>query len=145
MPDRVVLTCKICGESEPHGVRNNGYPQSRCMKCQRAYSRQHYQSNKTQHNARRVQNRYGEAKAKRSVIDARKSVPCMDCGVRFPSYVMDFDHREPRRKLFEISGSEYRFTLEVIIAEMDKCDVVCSNCHRIRTHNQRNPPHNLGV
>lgn len=68
-----------------------------------------------------------------AIIKAFKDRPCADCGQRFPRFVMDCDHREGTTKTLEISKgllvSEARLR-----TEMDKCDVVCANCHRIRTH-----------
>lgn len=75
--------------------------------------------------------RYLENATKIRVI---KDVPCKDCGQRFPYYVMDFDHVRGEKK-FVISGATCDYwptTLE----EIEKCDVVCSNCHRIRTHSR---------
>ncbi len=71
----------------------------------------------------------------RALIDELKSVPCADCGVEYPPYVMDFDHRDPNTKLFRVSSRTHHST-EKLCAEIAKCDVVCSNCHRIRTHNE---------
>lgn len=73
-------------------------------------------------------------KNRRAIIDDLKSVPCMDCGISYPTYVMDFDHRE--KKSFTIGDSRYTHGLPAIVAEAAKCDVVCSNCHRVRTHNK---------
>jgi hypothetical protein len=55
---------------------------------------------------------------------------------RFPYWVMDFDHRPGVRKRGNISAMarDPRYTIEDIIAEIKKCDVVCANCHRTRTH-----------
>lgn len=68
-----------------------------------------------------------------SLLQKLKSVPCQDCGKSYPTYVMDFDHRDPSQKKFEIA---HRKTLseENLLAEIAKCDIVCANCHRIRTH-----------
>ena len=55
--------------------------------------------------------------------------PCLDCRQHYPSYVMDFDHvRGAKRK--DISSLT---TLTSVKAEMQKCDLVCANCHRERT------------
>lgn len=61
--------------------------------------------------------------------------PCDDCGESFPPYVMDFDHRDPSKKLFAITtGSSYLRSREKLIAEIEKCDIVCANCHALRTY-----------
>ena len=73
---------------------------------------------------------------KMQVINTAKSVPCMDCGVSYPPYVMDFDHRDPSLKTTNVSRMKTR-SIELIQEEIAKCDVVCANCHRERTHGKR--------
>jgi hypothetical protein len=61
--------------------------------------------------------------------------PCDDCGQSFPPYVMDFDHRDPGKKLFAITtGSAHLMSREKLITEIEKCDIVCVNCHALRTY-----------
>ena len=75
--------------------------------------------------------------AQMDLIRTAKSRPCTDCGRTYPYYVMDFDHVRGA-KAFAIghaNGGGYSTTR--VIEEMAKCDVVCSNCHRIRTHQRR--------
>lgn len=57
----------------------------------------------------------------------------MDCGKSYPSYVMDFDHREQDKKKFEISTFGTKCA-ERVLSEIQKCDLVCANCHRVRTY-----------
>lgn len=59
---------------------------------------------------------------------------CMDCGLR-PKYaqVLEFDHRPDETKLFHVSDRMTSGTMESMLAEIAKCDIVCANCHRIRT------------
>jgi hypothetical protein len=63
-----------------------------------------------------------------------KDSPCADCGVRYPYYVMDFDHvnGEKDRDISRLANAPV--SLPRLIAELDKCELVCSNCHRERTH-----------
>lgn len=70
--------------------------------------------------------------ANQAYVNRVKSVPCADCRRRYPPYVMDFDHVRGR-KMFQIGGSLH-LSLKRIKAEVAKCDVVCANCHRERTH-----------
>jgi hypothetical protein len=75
--------------------------------------------------------------AKVRIIQDDKQRPCVDCGVSYPYFVMDHDHRNPAEKSFSLSWAHVgraAITIDMIKAELDKCDVVCSNCHRIRTH-----------
>jgi hypothetical protein len=62
---------------------------------------------------------------------------CMDCGLIIDERTIvciDFDHRDPQLKSFTISQRMGRGHISDLIAEMDKCDAVCRNCHAIRTH-----------
>lgn len=58
---------------------------------------------------------------------------CMDCGGSFPPECMDLDHRD-REEKFRAVGEMGRYSFVRVREEVAKCDVVCANCHRIRTH-----------
>ena len=75
------------------------------------------------------------AERRKIVIDA-KSQPCADCGIQYPYYVMDFDHRDGALKVFPLN-SVHRISMKAVLCEIAKCDVVCANCHRERTHRRR--------
>jgi hypothetical protein len=66
-----------------------------------------------------------------------KSSPCADCGGVFDPECMDFDHRPGTQKFKSVSHLK-QYTLERVRAEVGKCDVVCANCHRLRTKARRN-------
>jgi hypothetical protein len=68
-------------------------------------------------------------------LEDQRSNPCVDCGDKYPSCCMDFHHRDPLTKSFGISDGITRYARATIVAEIAKCDLVCSNCHRIR-HNR---------
>lgn len=74
--------------------------------------------------------------AQRDVIRAAKDRPCADCNTRYPFYVMDLDHRPDEEKLHVVNKMPGRFGIDKIKDEISKCDVVCSNCHRERTHSR---------
>lgn len=61
---------------------------------------------------------------------------CVDCGYADSPVALDFDHRDPATKSFQISGNSTR-SYAALEAEIAKCDVVCANCHRIRTESHR--------
>lgn len=68
------------------------------------------------------------------IVAEAKARPCADCGGTFPTCVMDFDHVRGV-KLFDIGArSRVHVSKPKLLLEIAKCDVVCSNCHRIRTH-----------
>jgi len=69
----------------------------------------------------------------RQIIDNLKDSACVDCGGKFPPYCMDFDHRNPSDKIGNIAHMLHA-PIDLLLTEIEKCDIVCSNCHRIRSH-----------
>jgi hypothetical protein len=70
---------------------------------------------------------------RREIIREAKNKPCKDCGGSFPPYVMDFDHTRGIKR-FDISQAIGSGKSDAkILKEIKKCDVICSNCHRIRS------------
>jgi hypothetical protein len=70
----------------------------------------------------------------------KASVPCMDCGRKFPHYVMEFDHvyqTKPRQKpIATMTGLSWLTIQEAMML----CHIVCANCHRIRTWRRNQQP-----
>jgi len=69
----------------------------------------------------------------------KEAHPCMDCGNYWPYYVMQFDHRPGEVKFMDVSQMVLRYPAEAVWTEIAKCDLVCANCHFIRTHNRGGP------
>jgi hypothetical protein len=80
---------------------------------------------------------------RRAIIREAKDRPCVDCGQSYPWYVMDFDHVRGQ-KLANISAAAFSWSVPKLLEEMAKCDVVCSNCHRVRTFERLDKPDRLG-
>jgi hypothetical protein len=73
------------------------------------------------------------------ITQYKKNKKCIDCGFDGFNYpeVLEFDHL--RDKEFDVSmHTKYTSSLERIQKEMEKCELVCANCHRIRTVNRKN-------
>ena len=75
---------------------------------------------------------------KRDLLLALRARPCHDCGITYPPIVMQFDHRDPSGKSFNVAQSWCRAT-DAVLKEAAKCDIVCRNCHRDRTFRRRQP------
>jgi hypothetical protein len=72
-------------------------------------------------------------------ILSKKRVPCSDCGGLFPEVCMDFHHLDEETKenslkkwRTSMSGRMRRWSKKRIDEELEKCVVICANCHRIR-------------
>lgn len=76
---------------------------------------------------------------KRAWLDGIKlEAGCMDCGYNEQAVALDFDHVRGVKEFTVSQGNRSRAT---VLAEIEKCDVVCANCHRIRTHERRTDAH----
>lgn len=94
----------------------------------RRSSKKHYESNKEYYFKKNTEQR----KRKQQYLIDKKSVPCKDCGVSYPHYVMEFDHVQDKSYNVNVS-----LTWKQIDSELEKCDVVCANCHATRTYLRR--------
>ena len=71
-------------------------------------------------------------KIRRFLDQLKTATACADCKRNYPPYVMDFDHlRDKKRAVSKCSS------MTSVRAEIVKCDIVCSNCHRERTHKRK--------
>lgn len=110
---------------------------ARHKECQRRY----YQKSKERRRAMTYEcTRRQREKTKKWFEEIRTNKPCTDCGNIYPYYVMDFDHLPQYNKIkcvstFASGGSQKRMEQEI-----KKCELVCSNCHRARTHLRRTEP-----
>lgn len=92
----------------------------------------------------READRARSAKLKAQLLEY-KGGACVDCGNNDPR-VLEFDHVPERGpKLFTISTALHSHKQERVIAELDKCDLVCANCHAIRTVERGQRHHRTGV
>ena len=67
-------------------------------------------------------------------IDSLKAGrPCKDCDRVFIPKVMDFDHKSEYKKFDDVARMVRKHSMGRILLEISKCDLVCKNCHRIRT------------
>ena len=131
LSQKVCSKCKARRPIEEFNFRNRstGIRLPYCRECGKKLTQSHYRRNKRQYIDRSIR-----AKVKlREYVRQMKSRPCADCGIQYPYYVMDFDHREGEEKILEMNRVSYA-SMRAIKKEIEKCDVVCSNCHRERTY-----------
>ena len=73
-------------------------------------------------------------KLREYINQLKKETPCMDCEIKYPPCVLDFDHVIGKKKKNISSLISDSVSLETLQTEINKCEIVCANCHRIRTH-----------
>jgi len=107
----------------------------------RAYWRQWYENNK-----HRADYKAADKATKQRIrkerrewwAEYRKDFKCKNCGIA-DFRVLDFHHRDPAEKDLEIANLVGRArSVEGILLELEKCDCLCSNCHRIHHWEEKN-------
>jgi len=97
---------------------------------QRIYRDKHYYGNKSYY----LEKARKRKALVRDFVREAKNKPCADCGISFPYYVMQFDHVRGEKLLNIGNVTSNGASIIKLKNEIDKCDVVCANCHAIRTH-----------
>jgi hypothetical protein len=107
----------------------------RCDKCRKAnadYNRAYRAANKE----RLRELAYIRRQSVRDVLSSIKvERGCKVCGYNKSPEALDFHHRDPKTKRFHIS-QKLGCNLDRVLGEVEKCDVICANCHRILTHRE---------
>lgn len=62
---------------------------------------------------------------------------CADCGYNAHSAALEFDHRPGSIKLFNVGEKIGTWSMTRLMEEIAKCEVVCANCHAVRTESRR--------
>lgn len=123
-------------------LRKTGYKAGQyynhCITCLKERGRKYYHKNRERQLLLANKRRREYRKERRDFINKQKDKPCADCGKKYPHYVMDFDHRNGVIKSGNIAHllNQNFWTYEKLVEEIKKCDIVCANCHRIRTFNR---------
>jgi hypothetical protein len=132
--------CYRCGELKAVDHfswrrKARGQRDSFCRPCRSAYGKEHYAANRQRYvDQARVQKQRLALERTRYLIEYFEAHPCVDCGETDP-VVLEFDHLRDKR--FDIGQSLPYRNWPSILAEIEKCEVVCANCHRRRTARRR--------
>ena len=133
---KTCVECKIEKETilfNKNKSRKDGL-QSRCKTCDQNKARERYRSIPSERKNARLRGKKNKEVNRQFVYEFLKKNSCSHCGETDP-VVLEFDHIEPSKKYREISKlvSYSRKTLE---KEIEKCQVLCANCHRRKTADQ---------
>jgi len=94
------------------------------------YNREYYRRNREYLlEKQRGKNRRLAANRRKWLVEYKRTLSCVRCGENHPA-TLTFHHRKSSDKKFEIGNAvALGVSLEKIIAEIEKCDVLCANCH----------------
>jgi hypothetical protein len=126
--------CPRCGIVKPYSefhankARRDGL-QTYCKPCRAVIDHDHYERVRGMRTPPRTWER-GRADW---LLGLKTGRPCTDCGRLYPPQVMQWDHLPGAPKLGDISTSFRRRPREDLLQELAKCELVCANCHAIRT------------
>lgn len=129
--------CYKCKKNKPlddfpvNRKRADGHG-SMCKGCKKSYNATYYVDTKDRHNpARAARRQRVRNEARRHVFEYLGTHPCVDCG-ETDIVVLDFDHQGDKTEEVNamIAAGE---PWALILSEIEKCEVVCSNDHRRRT------------
>lgn len=110
-------------------VKSKGTRNSACKECQKEISQKHYRDKKQDYFDRNAKR---QAEINRFVNEYKEASGCVDCKRQdLPHYALDMHHREPDGKTDIVSRLKL-FGLKKVKIELEKCDVVCATCHRLR-------------
>ncbi len=129
---------KICSKcllekdiSEFHLKKDKITPYPHCKACQNAYTKSHYEANKS---AYKEKARKNDKKYKEIWFAYKATLKCEACGFSHVA-ALEFHHKN-KDKSFNIGGTK-NFCLKKRFEEVKKCIVLCSNCHKIHHYNER--------
>lgn len=103
---------------------------------QAAASRRHYLKNTEVMKARARAHKAVNSRTIKALLAKLKSNPCLDCGKCFPTVCMDFDHARGKKEFTIAAAATNGCTILRLLKEIEKCELVCANCHRVRTYSR---------
>jgi hypothetical protein len=128
--------CGRCATTKPVAAfhrRGKGH-QAWCKECRKAYDREDYEVNYDRHRERTRQG----SQAWSAWLRGLKEEPCTDCRQRFHFAAMQYDHTGTDKTLNV--AAMIGCSRERTLVEINKCELVCANCHAVRTWTRRQSP-----
>jgi len=139
-PHQILKKCKDCGEVKLcawlSSFTQTGRPEykARCIECHNAYLRKRNNLAKTKKLRNKRVRRYS-IRSKQRAVDFFGG-KCQRCGYSKSICALTFHHRNPEEKESDI-GALNRRTWSKIVNELNKCDLLCFNCH-MEVHEELN-------
>jgi len=131
-----VKICSRCNKAKPitefnYKFKKLGIRQKACRECTRSEIRNHYKNNREYYLHKALsRNKKVRDRNRKYILKYLSTHSCVDCGENDP-IVLEFDHTE--NKKFDIAFLKRDHSLNDLKAEINKCVVRCSNCHKRKT------------
>jgi hypothetical protein len=124
---KVCTKCKVLKPLEgfnKRAVAKDGHS-SQCKECNKENLRKDYLKSKSKY---RERNKRSKLRRRAWFIEFKKTLSCIKCG-ESRWWVLDFHHRNPENKEGDL-GNLLNHSKKAFEKELEKCDVLCANCHR---------------
>ncbi|CUS05299.2 conserved protein of unknown function [Candidatus Promineifilum breve] len=131
--------CKEYKEEEEFAWANKilKVKQKQCRACIKEMSRISYERRSDEYKIKVKEDKKARLDAAREFVwDYLSTHPCVECGETDPR-VLEFDHIAGDKKMAVSDMVRLGYGFETITAEISKCQVLCANCHRRKTHSER--------
>lgn len=131
---------RVCGRCHEKKVldefawrrKSCGQRDNYCRPCRTAYKHEHYARNKQRYiDSARCRTERIVSERTAYLVSFFRAHPCVDCGEGDP-LVLEFDHLGDKQ--FSVGRGIRERPWKAVLAEIEKCEVVCANCHRRRTN-----------
>ncbi len=130
--------CSKCGveKSIDCFCKSRGKYIKDCKDCESKRSRLKYQKEKESKNKK--------ARIKRAkILNEIKNKPCTDCKGIYPRPVLEYDHLPGTDKKGDVGHLVASIGIQKALEETKKCDLVCVNCHKVRTYQRQQNNKNI--
>jgi hypothetical protein len=132
-------TCCKCNETKA-ASEFSGKTATYCRPCFGAYRkalRQKHKENPEWLTREKPQSKENKAERRAYYVEYLRTHPCAHCGEADP-IVLEFNHIDPSQKTSLVSKLCNQGSMETLKAEIEKCEVLCANCHKRVTARQMN-------
>jgi hypothetical protein len=124
--------CRRCGEPKPLSEFHRWHDDYQwwCKPCRREYAAAHYERNKPRWKA---QNERRQAEFLAWYTSLKAGKPCAACGRSFHPVAMHWHHLPGTEKSASLGDLAKRGSRKRVLDEIAKCELLCANCHAVRT------------
>lgn len=133
--------CSGCKKEKPlsdFSIRKSKHwtgKNARCRRCLADYIVKYLKNNPDKKRLKRDTNNKRRHELFDFVRKLKEGTPCKDCREKYHYCAMQFDHLDSDKKIQTISYMIRQiYSLDKLKEEIAKCEIVCANCHAIRTH-----------
>lgn len=144
--DSILKKCTICDQSKVrkdfyYRDKKRGRLHSQCKACyenkRRKIWKEHYHRYGDEYRARAIKyNKDLKVSLRKKMLKYLSDKSCVICGMNDPR-VLEFDHINPSTKNISIARAlSNAAKWDAILQEISKCQILCANCHKIKTAEQ---------